>query len=657
MIKKFGRWMIGDAKNPLDADIFHQLALVAFLAWVGLGADGLSSSSYGPEEAFRALGEGHHHLALVLALATGVTVFVISASYNQIIELFPSGGGGYVVASKLLGKNAGLVSGAALVVDYVLTVSISIAAGADAVFSNLPEWALKYKLATALILAVFLIWLNMRGVKESIKVLLPLFLVFVATHFVLIFWGVFSHGSELPSMITGAMEESHEMIHNGPGLWSYLVLLFTAYSLGGGTYTGIEAVANGMNTLAEPKVKTGKRTMLYMSLSLAFTAAGILFCYMLWHTPEMHGKTMNAVLIEQVFGSWKIGSIPVSGPIITISIWSEALLLFIAAQAGFVAGPTVLSNMAADSWLPHRFANLSSRLVRLNGILFMGVFALAILWFTRGSVAVLVVLYSINVFITFSLCQLSMCVHWWRVRHEQKDWFGRFFINSVGLVMTTFILIVTTVIKFSQGGWATLLITGAFIGVCYLIKGHYRDTKNALKRLDDMLIDLPFPETPPALLKPEPQGPTAVLLVNDYSGLGIHAIFSIRKLFKHQEFKNLVFLSVGRIDSAKFKGVEEIENLRLSIEGGLKRYVDLARRMGYSSEYRMALGTDVPTEIAKLCEHVADDYVEPVFFSAKLIFARENWTNRLLHNQTSLELQRRLLFQGQNMIVLPIRVL
>src|SRR6476646_7388492 len=127
MLKKFGRWMIGDAKNPLDVDIFHQLSLIAFLAWVGLGSHGLSSSAYGPDEAFRALGS-YHHLSLYLAVATAITVFVISASYSQIIELFPGGGGGYVVASKLLGQGAGLVSGSALVIDYILTVSISIAA-------------------------------------------------------------------------------------------------------------------------------------------------------------------------------------------------------------------------------------------------------------------------------------------------------------------------------------------------------------------------------------------------------------------------------------------------------------------------------------------------------------------------------------------------
>ena len=656
MLKKFGRWMMGDAKNPLDANIFHQLSLVAFLAWVGLGADGLSSSAYGPEEAFRTLGS-HHHLSLYLALATAITVFVISASYSQIVELFPSGGGGYVVASKLLGQGAGLVSGSALVIDYILTVSISIAAAADAIFSNLPEGWIGAKLSVAMALTVFLIWLNMRGIKESIKVLLPVFMVFVISHFILLVAGVGAHFMDLPTVFSGAASETKEMIGSDVGLWGLIVLLFKAYSMGGGTYTGIEAVANGMGNMAEPRVRTGKRTMIYMSVSLAFTAAGILFCYMLWSTQAADGKTMNAVLIDQVFGSFQIAGLPLGKAAVSITIWSEALLLFIAAQAGFVDGPNVLSNMAADSWLPHRFANLSNRLVRLNGILFMGVAALVILWFTKGNVGLLVVLYSINVFITFSLSQLSICVHWWRNRHEGSPWIHGLFINGIGLMMTTCILIATTVMKFGQGGWVTLVITAAFVGLCVGVRRHYHGTREALKRLDDMLIDLPFPEQAPAYVRPEPAGPTAVLLVNGYSGLGIHAIFSIRKLFRSQEFKNLIFIQVGRIDSSRFKGVEEIENLKSSVEDGLKRYVDLAKRMGYSSEYRLALGTDVPTEISKLCERIADDYVEPIFFSAKLIFARENFVNRFLHNQTSMELQRRLLFQGQNMIVLPIRVL
>src|SRR5512144_1369562 len=165
--QRLGRMVFGTRKDPLSPTIFHQFSLIAFLAWVGLGADGLSSSCYGPEEAYLALGD-ERFLALFLVLATALTVFVISASYSQIIELFPSGGGGYLVATKLLGPLPGLVSGCALVFDYVLTIAISIASGADAIFSFLPPWLQPFKLEAAVAAVLMLILLNLRGVKESV---------------------------------------------------------------------------------------------------------------------------------------------------------------------------------------------------------------------------------------------------------------------------------------------------------------------------------------------------------------------------------------------------------------------------------------------------------------------------------------------------------
>ena len=175
--------LFGKPKDPLDPKVFHQISLVAFLAWVGLGADGLSSSAYGPEEAYLALGQ-YFYLALPLALLTAVTVFVISASYSQIIELFPTGGGGYLVATKLLGPRAGLVSGSALVVDYMLTITISIASSADALFSFLPIAFQPVKIFAEILLIFGLILLNLRGVKESVLILLPIFLLFIVMHLV-----------------------------------------------------------------------------------------------------------------------------------------------------------------------------------------------------------------------------------------------------------------------------------------------------------------------------------------------------------------------------------------------------------------------------------------------------------------------------------------
>jgi amino acid transporter len=660
MFKKISEILVGKSKDPLDREVFHQLSLVAFLAWVGLGADGLSSSAYGPEEAYRALGLQFHYLAFYLVIAVALTVTIISISYSQTIELFPSGGGGYVVATKLLGEKTGLVSGSALVVDYILTISISIAAGVDAILSLdlFPAGWHAWKLDMEFALALGLIWLNLRGIKESVQTLLPIFLVFIATHAVLIFYGVFARASELPVVFHGAIRETGEVV--GTAGWTgLLALLLRAYSLGGGTYTGIEAVSNGINNLREPKVKTGRRTMLYMAVSLALTAGGILFCYMLWDVKVKEGNTLNAVLAEQLFGSWTLGGWRLGPSLVFVTLVSEGMLLFIAAQAGFVDGPNVLSNMAVDSWVPHRFANLSQRLVRMNGILVMGLAALFLLWLTGGRVDTLVVLYSINVFVTFTLSQLSMCVHWWQARRTQAHWKHRFLINGLGMTLTAIILVATTVLKFGQGGWVTLVITGGFIASCVLVRRHYVGVGRALRRLDDMLLNLPFPEATgaEAVQAPDPSGPTAVLLVNGYSGLGIHTLFSIRSLFRHQEFKNFVFVSVGRIDSYRFKGVEEIDNLKRSVVADLEKYCELARRIGYAAEYRYALDTDVLNAISKLCEGVAADYVAPIFFAGKLIFARENFLNKALHNQTAMEIQRRLLFEGHNMIVMPIRVL
>src|SRR5271169_1290221 len=172
--------LIGKSRDLSDKGIFHKLSLIAFFAWVGLGADGLSSSCYGPEEAFKAL-NGHIHLSLIVAAASVLTVFIISASYSQIIELFPTGGGGYLVASKLLAPTVGMVSGCALLIDYVLTITISIASGADALFSFLPVSWLPYKLTLAYVGVLLLTLLNLRGVKESVMSLVPVFMVFVIT--------------------------------------------------------------------------------------------------------------------------------------------------------------------------------------------------------------------------------------------------------------------------------------------------------------------------------------------------------------------------------------------------------------------------------------------------------------------------------------------
>ena len=204
--------LIGRAKTIQDKGLFHKLTLVAFFAWIGLGADGVSSSCYGPEEAFRNL-QGHPSLAIFVAFGTVFTIVIISSSYNQIVRLFPHGGGGYLVGSKLLSPTTGMVSGSALIIDYVLTITLSVSSGADAIFSYFPAGFQIYKLPFAFLGVCFLILLNLRGVKESVVSLTPIFMVFIVTHVVAILYGIFIKSSNFAVVASQTTHEIHSTVN------------------------------------------------------------------------------------------------------------------------------------------------------------------------------------------------------------------------------------------------------------------------------------------------------------------------------------------------------------------------------------------------------------------------------------------------------------
>ena len=653
------RVFLGRSRDPLDPQVFHQLSLVAFLAWVGLGADGLSSSAYGPEEAFIALGS-HAHLAVFLALATAGTVILISASYSQLIELFPSGGGGYLVATHLLGSKAGLVSGTALVIDYVLTIATSCAAGVAALCALIGTVPAPTQLLLTLGSVVVLVLLNLRGVKESIQFLLPIFIVFLVSHLVILLFGLGRHVGEIPHLVGETAVETRRTWAE-LGAWGTIALLLKAFSLGGGTYTGIEAVSNGMQILREPRVKTARRTMTYMAVSLSFMAGALILCYLLAGVKKTEGTPLNATLYRTLAGEMFGGESAASHGFVFLCLVSVGLLLFVAAQSSFLAGPRVLANMALDSWVPHKFSLLSERLVTQNGVLIMGAAAAGMLLYAGGSIHILVVMYSINVFLTFSLSQLGMCVHWWQVRRSDPTWLRRFVLNGAGLFVSVLILIVSATLKFREGAWMTVVVTGSLVLFFALIRKHYESVRLLMKRADDVLTTLPrykSADSSGVTPKAEPVSrntPTAVFLVSGFNGLGIHSLLQVQKYFPRY-FKNAVFLSVGVVDSHSFKGVSEMENLKKDTERDLNRYVEFARGLGMHAEHHFSVGTDLLDEIVSLCQEVKERYDRPIFFASKLIFPDENMVNRLLHNQTPFAVQRRLQFEGLQTVILPILV-
>ena len=542
--------IVGRPRDVNDPNIFHSLSLVAFLAWVGLGSDGLSSSCYGPEEAFLALGP-HQYLAIFLAMLMALTVFVISASYSQTIDQFPTGGGGYLVATRLLGKYAGLVSGSALIVDYVLTISISIASGADAIFSFLPIQLLPFKFWVCIAVIIVMVAMNLRGVKESVLALLPIFLSFIALHVLLIGYAFLVHAGELSTIARGAVGQARHGV-DVLGVLGLGVIFLRAYSMGAGTYTGIEAVSNGLPILREPRTVTGKRTMLYMAFSLAFIAGGILVAYLVAGVAPEAGKTLNAVLFERVASEWRPAGIPIGTPVITVALLTEGALLFVAAQTGFLDGPRVLATMASDRWLPRRFSNLSERLVTQDGIVAMGIAALLVLIGTGARVGVLVVLYAINVFVTFTLSQLGMSVHWWRERQSGARWMRKLAVNGIGCAFTAMILGVTLTLKFHEGGWVTVAMTGAVLGGCYLIRRHYERVGRAIEQLEVDILPRLFAAPVKPTRRRDSSAPTAVLMVNGLNGLGLATLTTLETIFREQ-FRNVVFVSVGEVDSSQFK--------------------------------------------------------------------------------------------------------
>jgi amino acid transporter len=647
------RTLLGRRRNPFDPKVFQHISLIAFFAWVGMGADGISSANYGPEEAYHAL-HGFTFLAPVLALMVAATVLIISASYTQLIEQFPAGGGGYLVASKLLHPYAGVVAGSALVIDYVLTIAVSLVSGVAALFSLLPpQWG-SVRVYAAVVAVVLLVMMNLRGVKESVLTLLPIFMIFIVTHFAMVSYGFLTHLPALPERWTEASHQADSVL-SGAGLWFVIVRLLQAFSMGAGTLTGIEAVSNGMLSLKEPRIQTGKRTMAYMAVSLSFLAAMILINYFLFNVRPVPGRTLNAVLFDSMSHTWRIRGLDLGNLLLWVMLISAALLLFVAAQTGFIGGPRVLANMAEDSWLPRRFSHLSERLVTQNGIILMGAAAVLFILYARGSLSVLVAIYAINVFVGFTLALLGMSKLWWARRRSSEHWKRRFLICAVGFIVSAVLLVMMIAIKFTRGAWVILLVTVGMVALCFIIRRHYREIGGKVKKIDEILMTLSYGDAAVTPQPLDPNEPTAIILVEKYSGTGIHVMLNVQRLFG-MRFKQYVFVSVGAIDSGHFKGVDELAALEKEVHKQAEKYVTLARSFGLKAMSRTACAIDYLGTIEQICLDLHREFTNSVFFAARLLFWKDTLWPRLLHNETPLSLQRRLMFHGLQFIVLPVRL-
>jgi hypothetical protein len=423
--------------------------------------------------------------------------------------------------------------------------------------------------------------------------------------------------------------------------------------MGAGTFTGLEAVSNNVNTLSQPRVRTAKITMLLVALSLAFMAGGIILLYLLWNVNHVDGQTLNATTFYAITQSWYFGDVAMSQFVVPIVLMLEAGLLFVAANSGFLAGPNVIANMANDEWMPKSFSSLSSRLVVKNGILFMAISAIVTLLITGGSVHILVVLYSINVFITFSLSLLGLSIYW--IRKRKPSWIRKFITSGVGFLVCAIILMITIFEKFHEGGWITLLITSCFVAIGLWVKNTYKKFRSALVQKDLEFQKYQMVSEVDAIVTYDKTAPTAAIIVDQTFGSGMNCLLEIKKTFPGI-FENFIFVTVGEVDSNTFGEEKKWRQMRSTTKDTLWKYKNYCNANGRFAKAYVGYSTDVVEKLSQLTSRVAKDYSNVVFFGTKFIFDNENILTQTLFNHVSYIMQRRLHRQGLNMVILPVKI-
>ena len=624
----------------------------ALLALVSFGAGIFSVIAYAPQASFVALGE-FSSLAPYLLLATILTMLIVASSYQQIAKLFPSGGGGYRVVSKIGGPYCGLVTGAALWFNYVLIIAISVASAVDVLASLLPVAVQAYKPGLAVFLAGLMLVMGLRLRKPSVHFLRMVLAVFLLTHIAVIAYGLLAHATALPLIFVAAGEP---LAHAAPPIDWHLAagVLLLACAQAGAVYARIETIFNNVNLLPKPHAGIARVTLLVASMVLVIIVGGLFFLYLLWPVTPVEGETLNATTFRLILSSLFQSKAWLGDGLLAILLLCEAGVLMVAAHIGFLGGPAILSNMAVDSWVPHQFRYLSMQLVRQNGILVMAMAALAILFWTQANVALLLVMYAIAVFLSMTISLAALARYWWRYHPQLAYGKVRFVLAALGALLCALTFVTLLFNKFAEGGWLTLVVIAAIAALCLVIRAHYRVTKTAIRAVDQVFASQAFGSNVEAIL-PDPLAQTAVFVVGTSRGSGLHSLLWVQRMFPGH-FKNFIFVNARTVDVQAHGGEGAVEQLRAEANATLQFFVDFCRSHGIASTAYLGFGTDAVQEVARLCREVREQYPQTIFFASKLVFEQDNWLMRLLHNQAALAIQRRLHFDGLQMMILPIKV-
>ena len=588
--------------KPLKSAENDEHKLTRFAALALLSSDALSSIAYGTEQivvVLVALSAAAIWYSLPIAAFVIILLISLTLSYRQIIHAYPHGGGAYVVSSENLGKNAGLISGGSLLIDYMLTVAVSVSAGAEAITSAVPA-LYGHQVAISVTIVLLLMMLNLRGLRESASFLLFPVYTFILVISLLIVVGLYN-------IVTGAVPLQATALPGAvvPGV--SIALILRAFSSGSSSLTGVEAISNAVPFFKKPRAKNAAATLTMMALILGFFFVGITFInYWYGIVPEKE-VTVLSQIGKAVFGH---------GILYYILQFATALILAVAANTGFSAFPVLAYNLAKDKFMPHMYQDRGDRLGYSNGIITLALGSIVLLFIFHGSTERLIPLYSIGVFIPFALSQTGMVVKW---KKEGKRWLSKSIANITGAFISYAIIAILFVYRLGDI-WPFFIIMPIVMFIFYKIHDHYKKVAEQLRLENDAKLH-------------DYDGNTVLVLVGNVTRVNIGALNYAR--------------SIGDYVVAMHVSLDEDVEKEKEIEAEFKKHFPDVRFSIVHSSYR-----SIENPIIRYVDIVSKNAAKQNYTTTVLIpqfVPNRRWQN-ILHNQTSLRLRLRLSWR-ENIVV------
>lgn len=593
------RLLIG---RPLKSEELGEQKLSKTKALAILSSDALSSVAYGPEQiliVLVTLSAVAFWYSIPIAVAVLVLLVALVLSYRQIIYAYPHGGGAYVVSKENLGENPGLIAGGSLLVDYILTVAVSVSAGTDAITSAFPTLH-EYNVLIASLLVVFITILNLRGVTESASILAYPVYLFVLALFILIGVGLFN-------IFTGQVPSELHAPIGTPVAGISLFLLLKAFASGSSALTGVEAISNAIPNFKEPGPKNAAKTLMAMGILLALLFSGIVLLAYYYGVIPKEDETVVSQIAAETFGR-NFMYYFIQG--------TTAMILVLAANTGYSAFPQLAYNLAKDKYWARMFTMRGDRLGYSNGIIFLGVSSILLIILFNGQTEQLIPLYAVGVFIPFTLSQTGMLVKW--MREKPAGWKLKLTINLIGAVISFLVMMTFFITKFAQV-WPVLIFLPVLVFIFHQIKKHYDSVGEQLN-----------------IYTGEPVGPiegnVVIVPVAGITNAVNNSLTYAKSLNVDQIFA--VYVSFNREDEKRFeeKWKEWQPDIRLvtlhsyyrSVMQPLTKFIDIVEHKARESDYRVTV-------------------LIPQFIPKK------RWHNAL-HNQSSFLIRAYLLYK-KNVIV------